>query len=57
MIELKIFSKSLKAERCKFGEVLEKCQNLRIFDIFWGILDKRKGSLGQECVEGMPLSL
>ena len=27
--------------------MLEKCQNFRCFDIFWGILDKGKGTLGQ----------
>ena len=29
---------------------MEKCQNFRLFDIFWdiNILDKKKGNLGQE---------
>ena len=33
-------------------ESVKKCRNYRLFDIFWDILDKRKGNLGQECVEG-----
>ena len=33
-------------------EVLEKCQNYRVFDIFWNILNKMKNNLGQECVKG-----
>ena len=31
---------------------VEKSQSYRFLDIFWNILDKRKGTLGQECVKG-----
>ena len=37
--------------RCKFGEVLKKCQNYRFFDIFLDILHKMKENLGQEHVK------
>ena len=47
MIKFKIFPKIREGERCKFGEVLEKCQNFRLLDIFWDVLDKMKGNLGQ----------
>ena len=30
---------------------VKKCQNYRFCDIFWDILDKMKGYLGQECVK------
>ena len=30
---------------------VKKCQNYRVFDIFWDSLDKRKGNVGQECVK------
>ena len=56
MIKLWSFAKIWEGERCKFLEVLEKCQNYRFFDIFWDILDKRKGNLGQECVKDGLLS-
>ena len=57
MIKFKIFANIWEGERWKFGEVLEKCQNFTYFDIFWGILDKRKGNLGQECAKRGILSL
>ena len=50
MTEFRIHSKLWEGERCKFKEVLEKCQNYKFYDIFWDILDKIKGNLGQECV-------
>ena len=50
MIKFRIYSKIWEGKRCKFGEVFEKCQNYRFFDIFWDILDKRKGNLDQERV-------
>ena len=28
-----------------------KCQNYRLFDIFWDILDKMKDNLDEECVK------
>ena len=34
-------------------KVLKKCQNYRVFDIFWDILNKRKDNLVQECVKGI----
>ena len=40
----------------KIWEVLKKCQNYRVFYIFWDILDKMKNNLGQECVKEGPLS-
>ena len=30
---------------------VKKCQNHRVFYIFWDILDKLKGDLSQECVK------
>ena len=30
---------------------VKKCQNYRLFAIFWDILDKMKGNLDQECVK------
>ena len=41
---------NLEGERGKFGKVLEKCQIICFFDIFWEILNKMKDNLGQECV-------
>ena len=35
MIKFKIFPRNWEGERCKFGEVLEKCQNFS-FLIFSG---------------------
>ena len=32
-------------------ESVGKCQNYRVFDIFWDILNKMKDNLGQECVK------
>ena len=37
-------------ERCKFGKVLKKCENYRLFDIFLDILHKMKENLDQEHV-------
>ena len=50
-LNLGFLSKIWEGERCKFGEVLGKCRNYRFFDIFWDILDKGKGNLGEECVK------
>ena len=50
---IKIHPKIWDGERCKFGKVLEKCQNYRFLYIFWDILDKMKDNLGQECVKGL----
>ena len=44
MIKFKIHPKIWEGERCKFGKVLEKCQNYK--------LNKMKDNLGQECVKG-----
>ena len=33
------------------GNCWKKSRNYRFFDIFWDILDKGKGNLGQECVK------
>ena len=52
MIKFRIHSKIKERERCKFEKVLEKCQNYRFFDNFWGILDKVKGNLDKKCVKG-----
>ena len=51
-VKCRIHPKIWEGKRCKFGEVLEKCQNCMFFDIFWDILDKIKVNLGQECVKG-----
>ena len=53
MIKFRISPKIWEGERCKFGEVLEQCQNYCFLDIFWyiNISDKRKGNLGQECIK------
>ena len=56
MIKFKIHSKIWEGEWCKFGKVLEKCQNYWFFEIFWDILNKMKDNLGQECVKGGLLS-
>ena len=45
------------ASKFRRGEVqiwesVGKCQNYRLFDIFWDILNKMKDNLGQECVKG-----
>ena len=36
----------------QIGKLFEKCQNYRLFDIFWDILNKVKDKLGQECAKG-----
>ena len=55
MIKFKINPKIWEGEWCKFGKVLEQCQNYRFFEIFWDILNKMKNNLGQECLkEGLP---
>ena len=51
MIKVRIPPKILEGRRCKFGEVLKKCQNYSFFDIFLDILHKMKENLGQEHVE------
>ena len=56
MIKFRIHPKIWERERCKFGKVL-KCQNYRVFDIFWDILNKTKDNLCQGCVKGWILSL
>ena len=33
-------------------ETVWKMSKLKVFDIFWDILNKMKGNLGQECVKG-----
>ena len=38
---------------CKFGKVLEKCQN---YSFFFLTFSKMKDNLGQECVKGELLS-
>ena len=43
-------------DRSKFGEIFKRCRNYRFFDIFWDILDRRKGNFGQECRKRGPLS-
>ena len=57
MIKHKIHFKIWKGRRCKFGKVLEKCQNYSFFfNIFSNdILDKIKNNLGQECVKGVSM--
>ena len=57
MTKFGIFLKIWEGERCKFGEVLENCQNYRFFYIFWDILNERKGNLSQECVKVGLLSI
>ena len=56
MIKFRIHPNISEGERCKLGEMLEKCQNYGFFDIFFDILDKMKGNLCQECVKGGLLS-
>ena len=56
MIKFRIHPKIELGERCKFGEVLKKCQNYRFFDIFLDILHKMKENLGQEHVKRELLS-
>ena len=51
IIKFRIFPEFLDRERCKFREAFEKCQNYTSVDIFWDILDKKKGNLGQQCVK------
>ena len=50
-MKFRIHPKIWEGERCKFGKVLDKCQNYSFFDIFWDILDKMKNNLSQECVK------
>ena len=57
MIKFKIHPKICEGKWCKFGNVLEKCQNYRFFEIFCDISNKMKDNLGQECVKGRLLSL
>ena len=59
MIKFGIHPKVWEGERCKFGKVLGKCQNFlsKVFCIFWDILEKVKGNLGQECVKRGPFIL
>ena len=47
MIKFRIHFKIWEEKKCKFGEVLGKCQNYRFFDIFLDIPDKMKDNLGQ----------
>ena len=56
MIKFRIFSEMWEEKRCEFGEVLEKCQNHRFFDIFWDILDKRNCNFGHEYLKRELLS-
>ena len=56
MIKFKIHPKIWERDWCKFGKVLEKCENYRLFEIFWDILNEMKDNLGQECVKGGILS-
>ena len=56
MIKFRIHPKLLEGERCKFGEVLKKCQNYRFVNIFLDILHKMKENLGQEHVKCRLLS-
>ena len=36
-----------EGKKCKFGKVSKKCKDYGLFDIFWDMLDKGKGTLGQ----------
>ena len=56
MIKFKIHSKIREGEWCKFGKVLENVKIIGFFEIFWGILNKMKDNLGQECVKWAILS-
>ena len=56
MINFKIHSKIWEEQWYDIVEVFGKCQNCRSFDIFWDILDKMRGNLGQECVKAGLLS-
>ena len=56
MIKFRIHPSIEEGERCKFEEVLKKCQNYRLFDIFLDILHKMKENLSQEHVKGRLLS-
>ena len=56
MIKLRIHPKLRREKGCKFGKVLEKCQNYRFFDIFGDIFNKMKDNLCQKCVKGGLLS-
>ena len=56
MIKFRIHLKIWYVERCKFGKVLKKCQNMGFLDIFLDILNRTKENLGQEHVKGGLLS-